>query len=99
MLQIDRSKNGSTLTITLTGRLDTVTAPQLEAEFKTDMDGVNDVVVDCAALEYVSSAGLRVLLAAYKQMAALGGMKLRAVCEDVMEVFEITGFADIFTIE
>ena len=99
MLQIERKQNGSTLQIALTGRLDTVTAPQLEAEFKAGMDGVNEVVIDCAALEYVSSAGLRVLLAAYKQMAALGGMKLRAVCEDVMEVFEITGFADIFTIE
>ena len=81
------------------GRLDTVTAPQLEAEFKGNINGVEKLVLDFAALEYLSSAGLRVLLAAQKVMNKQGEMVIRNVNETINEIFEVTGFIDILTIE
>ena len=80
-------------------RLDTTTAPQLEAEFKQNIDGVEKLVLDFAGLEYLSSAGLRVLLAAQKVMNKQGEMILRNVNETINEIFEVTGFIDILTIE
>ena len=87
------------LTLTLTGRLDTTTAPQLEAELKRSIGGVESLVLNFANLEYLSSAGLRVLLAAQKVMNKQGKMVIRNVNETISEVFEITGFSDILTIE
>ena len=89
-----------TLTLTLTGRLDTTTAPQLEKALQENLDGIHSITFDFAGIEYISSAGLRVLLSTQKQMnAAAGTMKLIHANEMVMEVFDITGFADILTIE
>ena len=98
-MTINKQQNGTSLTIALEGRLDTTTAPELEKEFKTSLAGIEDLTLDFAQLEYISSAGLRVLLSAQKRMMAQGGMKLVNVNEMVMEVFEVTGFADILTIE
>lgn len=98
-MTIDKKLNGTELTINLTGRLDTTTAPQLEAELKTELDGVTELVLDMQKLAYLSSAGLRVLLAAQKQMNKQGSMTLTNVCDVIMEVFEVTGFVDILTIE
>lgn len=97
-MEIQKQKNGSNLTLALSGRLDTVTSGSLEAEVK-DLAGVTDLVFDFADLQYISSAGLRVLLAAQKVMNKQGSMKVVHVCPDIMEVFEITGFSDILTIE
>lgn len=96
-MEIIKTKKESELTIALQGRLDTVTAPQLEAEL--ELDGITALVLDFTALDYISSAGLRVLLAAQKAMNKQGEMLLRGVNEDIMEVFDITGFSDILTIE
>ena len=90
---------GSELTVALTGRMDTTTAPQLERELKESLEGVENLVLDFAALDYLSSAGLRVLLAAQKQMNKQGGMVIRHVNETIAEVFDVTGFCDILTIE
>ena len=98
-MTIEKNLNGTELTVAITGRLDTTTAPQLEAEFKQSIGGVEKLVLDFAELEYLSSAGLRVLLGAQKKMQRVGTMKLINVCEEVMEVFEMTGFSDILTIE
>ena len=98
-MTINKTQNGSELKIALSGRLDTTTAPQLEAELNTCLDGVESLVFDMAGLEYISSAGLRVLLAAQKRMNKQGKMTVRSVNETVQEVFEITGFSDILTIE
>ena len=87
------------MTLALEGRLDTTTAPLLEEKLKAAEEGVNELVIDFEKLEYVSSAGLRVLLSAQKMMNKRGGMTIRNVCTDIMEVFEITGFVDILTIE
>ena len=81
------------------GRLDTTTAPELEAALSASLSGINALVIDLAKLEYISSAGLRVILKAQKLMNMLGTMKLINVNESIMEVFEITGFVDILTIE
>ena len=96
-MKIDFNKNGDSLNISLIGRLDTVTAPELESFLAANAQGVGALVINCAELAYVSSAGLRVLLATQKKMK--GAMKLTNVCELVMEVFEMTGFADILVIE
>ena len=96
---IEKTLNGTELTITITGRLDTTTAPQLEAEFKQSISGVEKLVLDFAGLEYLSSAGLRVLLAAQKVMNKQGEMIIRNVNETINEIFEVTGFIDILTIE
>ena len=98
-MTINRNQNGSTLTIALEGRLDTTTAPELEKELKNSMDDVEELVLDFAGLDYISSAGLRVLLSAHKVMSGKGGMKVRNANEIVQEVFDVTGFADILTIE
>ncbi len=98
-MTISKKQNGTELEIALEGRLDTTTAPQLEGELKHSIDGVTDLIMDFSKLEYISSAGLRVLLAAQKVMNRQGSMVIRGVNETVMEVFEITGFVDILTIE
>ena len=96
-MKIDIIKNGDSLTLGLNGRLDTTSAPELEAFLSSNLDGVSALVMDCGNLSYISSAGLRVLLATQKKMQ--GAMKLIHVQELVMEVFEMTGFADILVIE
>ena len=98
-MTIESKNESGKLTITITGRLDTSTAPELEKTLKGFYDGVNEIVFDLQKLEYVSSAGLRVLLSAQKKMNSQGSMKLINVSEDIMEIFEITGFTDILTIE
>ena len=97
-MTINKEQQGSTLTIALAGRLDTTTSPELEKELKASLDGVDSLVLDFSKLDYISSAGLRVLLAAHKQMSAKGGMTVKNVNEIVSEVFEVTGFADILNI-
>ncbi len=99
MLNIKKEINGSDAVVTLEGRLDTTTAPQLENELKSFMESVSSLVFDFENLEYISSAGLRVLLTAQKFMSKQGSMKLIHVKEDVNEIFEVTGFSDILTIE
>ena len=98
-MNIITSKDGSKLAVALEGRLDTTTAPQLEAELKASLDGVTELDLDLEELEYLSSAGLRVLLAAQKVMNRQGKMTVRHVNETIHEVFEVTGFTDILTIE
>ena len=98
-MTITKTLNGTELTVALQGRLDTVTAPELEAALKDALEGVTALVIDFAELEYISSAGLRVLLSAQKIMNKQGEMKVTHVNETVMEIFEVTGFSDILTIE
>ena len=98
-MTINKTAEAGKLTLALEGRLDTGTAPQLEAELKSSLDGVTTLVLDFAGLEYISSAGLRVLLGAQKVMAKQGGMVIRNVNEVISEVFEVTGFVDILNIE
>ena len=98
-MTIEKNPNGAELTVTITGRLDTTTAPQLEAEFKQNIGGVEKLVLDFAELEYLSSAGLRVLLAAQKVMNKQGEMIIKNVNDTINEIFEVTGFIDILTIE
>ena len=98
-MTIDKQINGSELTLTLNGRLDTTTAPELEAVIKDIIAGITNLVMDFAELEYLSSAGLRVILSAQKTMNKQGEMVIRNVNETINEVFEITGFIDILTIE
>ena len=98
-MTITKHQNGTNLEIALEGRLDTTTAPELEAELNQSMPGAESLTLDFAKLEYISSAGMRVLLSAHKVMAQKGGMKVIHANEIVMEVFEVTGFADILTIE
>lgn len=95
---ITKEINGTEMEICLEGRLDTVTAPGLENEIKADISGVNDIVFDMEKLEYISSAGLRVLLSAQKGLENRGKVTLKNVCEAVKDVLDITGFADILTI-
>ena len=97
-MTITKNASDGTLYITLEGRLDTNTAPQLEAELKASLSGVTELDLDFSGLEYISSAGLRVLLAAQKAMGKQGKMTIRHVNETIMEVFEITGFVDILSI-
>lgn len=97
-MQIHKTLNDKSLTIALEGRLDTTSAPQLEAEVK-QLGDITELVFDFTALDYLSSAGLRVLLAAQKLMNKQGKMVVRHVNETIQEVFEVTGFADILTIE
>ena len=98
-MTINKQQNGSVLTIAVQGRLDTTTAPDLEKEIKTGLDGVTELIMDFEKLDYISSAGLRVLLSAQKAMSKQGSMKVIHVNDLVMEVFEVTGFTDILTIE
>ena len=98
-MTIEIKRNGTETVIELVGRLDTTTAPALDKTINEDMGETKNLVLDIKGLEYISSAGLRVLLSAQKKMQKIGSMKLKNVCEEVMEVFEITGFADILVIE
>ena len=98
-MTIAKKQNGNALEIALEGRLDTMTAPELEAELKGSLDAANSLTLDFAKLDNISSAGLRVLLSAHKAMSGKGGMKVTNVNEVVREVFDVTGFADILTIE
>lgn len=98
-MEIVKNQEGTSLNLEVIGRLDTTTAPQLETEIKESLEGITDLTLDFAKLEYVSSAGLRVLLAAQKTMNKQGKMVIKNVCDDINEVFEITGFSDILTVE
>lgn len=99
MLQINKQMENNDLTIALEGRLDTGTAPELENSLKDEMDNVKNLTIDMKGLEYISSAGLRVLLSLQKIMSKQGTMVIKNVSEEVMEIFEITGFTDILVIE
>lgn len=98
-MTINKISDGEKLTVAITGRLDTNSSPKLEAELRQSVDGVTELVFDFSKVEYISSAGLRVLLAAQKVMNRQGSMKLVGVSDEIQEVFEITGFSDILTIE
>ncbi len=98
-MTINKTRNGGTLTLAVEGRLETTTAPELEAVVKTELEGVTELIFDLAALDYISSAGLRVLLSTQKTMKKQGSMKLIHVNEIVNEIFDITGFSEILTIE
>ena len=98
-MTIEIKRNAKDTVIELVGRLDTTTAPTLDKTINEDLGNTNNLVLDLKQLEYISSAGLRVLLAAQKKMQKIGSMKVKNVCEAVMEVFEMTGFADILVIE
>lgn len=98
-MTINKTKEDGKLTVALEGRLDTTTAPQLEGELRTAVDGVTNLVFDLEKLEYISSAGLRVLLAAQKVMNKQGEMLIRNANSDLMDIFEVTGFVDILHIE
>lgn len=98
-MTIEIKKNTSTTTIEVVGRLDTITAPALEKAINESIANIENLILDFADVEYISSAGLRVLLGAQKKMQKIGSMKVINVCESVMEVFEMTGFADILVIE
>ncbi len=98
-MTINKEVKDTALTIAIEGRLDTVTAPQLESELKASLDGMTDLTFDFAKLAYISSAGLRVLLSAQKTMNKQGTMKLINVGEEIKDIFDVTGFADILTIE
>ena len=99
MLNITKIINNTEADFALEGRLDTVTAPELEKELKASLDGVTELRIDFEKLDYISSAGLRVLLSAQKQMTKQGTMTLHHVNQTIMEIFEVTGFSDILTIE
>ncbi len=98
-MTINKKQEGTTLTVALDGRLDTVTAPQLEGELRSSVNGITELIFDLNALDYVSSAGLRVLLSAQKVMNRQGEMKIRNVKPEIMEIFDVTGFVDILNIE
>ena len=98
-MTIDIKKIAEEITIQVTGRLDTITAPALDKTINENLGEIKNLILDFKCLEYISSAGLRVLLGAQKKIQQVGAMKLKNVCEEVMEVFEMTGFADILTIE
>ena len=97
-MTVEKTKDGSSLMVKVSGRLDTTTSPDLEAQLKESIDGVADLTIDFSNLEYISSAGLRVLLSAQKIMNQQGSMKVTGANETIMEVFEVTGFSDILTI-
>ena len=96
-MKIDFMKNAENLEVKLEGRLDTTTAPEFDSFLSENLKGVSTLIIDCENLAYISSAGLRVLLSAHKKMK--GALKLKNVCEIVMEVFEMTGFVDVLVIE
>ena len=99
MLNINKTIENGEVTFRLEGRLDTTSAPVLEAEVKNSLDGAKSLIMDFEKVEYISSAGLRVLLSAHKTMSPKGGMKVKNVNEIVREVLDVTGFSDILTIE
>lgn len=98
-MTINKTTKGTVLTIKLEGSLDTITSPELETVLEQNLDGKDSLIFDLSKLEYVSSAGLRVLLKAQKTMNSQGQMKVKNLSEEVREIMEITGFVDIFTIE
>ena len=98
-MNIERKKDGNALTLALEGRLDTMTAPQLDAVLEEALPGVEALTFDLEKLDYISSAGLRVLLSAQKAMNQQGAMKVKNANEMILEIFEVTGFCDILTIE
>lgn len=98
-MKINKNKNGTKLTFEIAGRVDTSTAPQLESAIKEEISGVKELVFDMDKVEYISSAGLRVLLSSQKTMNNQGTMKLINVNDEIMEIFEVTGFTDILTIK
>ena len=99
MVTIEIKRNADETTVEVAGRLDTTTAPALDKTINDDIEGTKTLILDLKGLEYISSAGLRVLLGAQKKMQKTGSMKVINVCEEIMEVFEMTGFADILTVE
>ncbi len=99
MLDINKVIDGDKLTVVLTGRLDTTTAPELEEQVNASLSGIANLIFDVAKMEYISSAGLRVLLASQKIMNKQGDMKVVHPTDDVKEIFDVTGFSDILTIE
>ena len=98
-MTITKKENGKSFTLSVEGRLDTLTSPELEKEFSAISDSVTDLVIDFKNLDYISSAGLRVLLSAHKLFAKKGGMTITNVSETVLDIFEVTGFKDILTIK
>ena len=98
-MTINKNQNGETLNIAIEGRLDTMTAPQLEAEITASVNGIRELILDISNLEYISSAGLRVLLSAQKIMNKQGKMIVRGATDAVMEIFDVTGFTDLLNIE
>ena len=98
-MNIEVKKNTAEIIIEIGGRLDTTTAPALDKTINDNINDTNNLVLDLKELKYISSAGLRVLLSAQKKMQQIGSMKVKNVCAEVMEVFEMTGFADILSIE
>ena len=98
-MHITKKNEASKLVLELDGRIDTLTAPALEAELKQSINGINELIIDFKDIEYISSAGLRVILSAQKVMNTQGSMIIKNVNKDVMEIFDITGFADFLTIE
>ena len=98
-MKIEIKKNAKETTIEVVGRLDTITAPVLEKTIGENIGDIQSLILDMKGLEYISSAGLRILLGAQKKMQGIGTMKLVNVCDEVMEILEMTGFADILTIE
>ena len=98
-MTIEIKKSSNETIIEIVGRLDTITAPALDKTINDDIDNTKNLILDVKGMEYISSAGLRVLLSAQKKMQKIGSMKVINVCEEVMEVFEMTGFVDILTIE
>lgn len=98
-MELNKNTQGTALYITIEGRIDTTTAPQLESELRTSVSGITELYLDFAGVEYISSAGLRVLLSAQKVMNRQGKMVISHVNETVMDVFDVTGFVDILTIE
>lgn len=98
-MTVNKTKDGNKLTIKIEGKVDTVTAPQLEKELKASLDGVEELHLDLSEMEYISSAGLRVLMTAHKTMSKRGSMKITGVNEVIEEIFDITGLLDVFEIE
>ena len=98
-MTVTKTKKGTELVIAIEGRVDTTTSPQLETEIKDSIDGITKLVFDFAKVEYISSAGLRVLLSAQKTMNKQGEMVVTNCSDDILEIFEVTGFTDILTIK
>lgn len=98
-MTISKKQDGTKLAISLTGRLDTITAPEFESELNSSIEGIDDLTIDFSGLDYISSAGLRILLLAQKKMNKQGKMRVTGVGDTIMEIFEVTGFSDILTIE
>ena len=97
-MTIEKTINGTALTVAVAGRLDTITAPELDAVLKASLDGVTDLTLDIPALEYISSAGLRVLLSSQKTMNRQGVMRVSGANETILDIFEVTGFSEILTL-